>query len=709
MTPSNGHRTHFRTCTLCEAMCGIAITLDGDNILAIKGDDADPFSQGHICPKATALQDIYHDPDRLKQPVRRTKAGWETISWDDAFDEVANQIQRIQTKYGRNSIGLYLGNPNVHNLGSILMGSSFYRTLGTQNLFTATSVDQLPHHVAARHMFGHYFLLGIPDLERTSHLLILGANPLASNGSLMSTGGAKPRLNAIQKRGGKIVVVDPRRTETAVFADQHHFIRPGSDVLLLLALTHVLFAENLVNPDHLRDFVDGIAVVQSLADPYPPQRVAAATGIPAATIRQLARELARADSAAVYGRMGLSVQQFGGLCNWLINVLNILTGNLDKPGGVMFPTPAFDLVQSYNKGKQARWHSRVRGVPEFTGELPATLMAEEMLTPGTGQIKGFITIAGNPVLSTPNGRQLDSAFSQLEFMLAIDIYINETTRHANIILPPATGLEVAHYDVSFHTLAVRNTAKYSEPLFPISQNQRYDWQITRELTKRLATEKRPFNSSDPRNSLTPSQLLDFGLQSGPHGITLQQLKENPHGIDLGPLQPRLPERLFTPDKRIQLAPDALISDLPRVEKRFFAGETAVTGTSDTLSLIGRRDLRSNNSWMHNSERLVKGKERCVLLIHPDDAATRQLAEGATATVSSRVGTVTLPVQISDEMMPGVVSIPHGWGHGLSGVQLHVARAHPGVSVNDLTDDQQLDELTGNAVLNGVPVMVSPAN
>jgi len=695
---------HYRTCNLCEAMCGLEIELEGGEITAIRGDQDDPFSRGHICPKAVALQDIYLDPDRLKHPVAREGDRWVEISWDEAFDRVAEGFRSIRERHGAEANALYYGNPNVHNLGSILVGSTLRRALGSKNTYSATSVDQLPHHVAALAMFGHYSLLPVPDVDRTDFFLIMGANPIASNGSILTAPGIGRRIQHIRKRGGKVVVVDPRRTETAESVDEHVFIRPGEDVLLLLAMIHTLFDESLAEPGRLSELSKGRDEVERAVKGFAPEQVAERIGIPADTIRRLTREFAGAESAVCYGRMGLSTQAFGGLCQWATQVLNVLTGNLDRSGGSMFPTPAFDIVTKERAGKTGRWKSRVRGLPEYFGELPTVTLVEEMTTPGEGQIRGFLTVAGNPVLSTPNGAALDQAMAELEFVVAIDIYINETTKHADVILPPTTGLECEHYDVVFHALGVRNTAKWSEPLFPTGDDRRHDWQIYRELASRLATDERPYDPTDPRNAATPAQMVDFGLQKGAYanrGISLDLLREEPHGFDLGPLEPRLPERLFTEDRLIDLAPEEFIADIDRAR-------ALLEGDSGTeLVLIGRRDLRTNNSWMHNSERLVKGPERCTLLIHPEDAEARGIANGAKVVVRSRVGEVAIAAEVRDSVMPGVVSIPHGWGHGGSGVELSVASAHPGVSINDLTDGDLIDPLTGNAALSGVAVHVQP--
>ena len=713
---------HYRNCNLCEAICGIEITASADQRLNIRGDKDDPFSRGYICPKAVALQDFHYDKDRLRHPVRRSSNGWERISWNEAFDEVTRNLKRINAHHGRNSIATYLGNPTVHNSGALLFAPGFLRSLRTRNKFSATSVDQLAHHLASFLMFGHQLLLPVPDVDRTKFFLILGANPAVSNGSMMTAPGMNRRLEEIRKRGGKVVLIDPRHNETARFADRHIFIRPGTDVLLLLALLHVVFEERLTHLDQLAPFTKGVETVASLVTEFPPERVAQITGIDSNQIRALAREFAAAESAVCYGRIGLSTQEFGGICQWLINVLNIVTGNMDRPGSAMFTLPAFDPLSAPQslapRGSFARWHSRVRKLPEFSGELPVAALAEEILTEGAGQVKAFVTLAGNPVLSTPNGRELDRALASLEFMVSIDCYINETTRHAHIILPPSSPLERGHYDIAFHVLAVRNTTKFSPPLFERSAETRHDWEILLELETRMKHDG-IFGGLKRRLSkqfLTPERILDFGLRFGPYGarlnpfskgLTLRKVRKAVHGIDLGPMTPCLPGRLKTPDKRIDLAPEVFVKDVERVKAKFL--NEAAYDSNGHLLLIGRRQLRSNNSWMHNSERLVKGnpaKPACTVLMHPTDAANRDLLNGQKVVVRSNVGSIVLPVEISEEIMRGVVSIPHGWGHDRDGNQQAVAQQHAGASINDLTDQQAVDALCGTAAFNGTAVTVA---
>jgi anaerobic selenocysteine-containing dehydrogenase len=783
----NTRSPHYRACNLCEAICGIEITvkelvndpanektrnseLETRNFLDIRGDKEDPFSRGYICPKAVALQDLHYDKDRLKHPVRRTPKGWQRIGWEEAFDEVAHNLKRIHAKYGRNSTATYLGNPTVHNFGAMLFAPGFIRSLHTRNRFSATSVDQLAHHLSAYLMFGHQLLLPVPDIDRTNFFLILGANPAVSNGSLMTAPGMNRRLREIRERGGKVILIDPRLNETARLADRHLFIKPGSDVLLLLALLHVVFDEQLTRLGPLAAFTNGVETIRKLVIEFPPERVASITGIGAEQIRRLAREFAAAESAVCYGRIGVSTQEFGGVCQWLINVLNVVTGNLDRPGGAMFTKPAFDPItapQSLSpRGSFGRWHSRVRKLPEFTGELPVVTLAEEILTEGPGQIKALVTCAGNPVLSTPNGRELDRALASLEFMVAIDFYINESTKHAHIILPPTSSLERIHYDVAFHVLAVRNTTKFSPALFQPDGETRHDWEIFLELQTRMEHDGVFGKLLDraKRNVIKqffgPEGILDLGLRFGPYGaklnpfskgLTLRKLKEAVHGIDLGPLSSCLPGRLRTPDKRIELAPEVLVKDIERVKAKLLdwnsnsvesgskrsATPLSIDLDSDRgrparhvsspsfpsspifpsspgashpdnghLLLIGRRQLRSNNSWMHNSERLLRGRPRCTVLMHPEDAAHRDLKPGQIVSVRSRVGSVELPIEISEEIMPGVVSIPHGWGHGRLGVRLDVAQQHAGSSINDLTDNLTIDALCGTAAFNGTWVAVT---
>ena len=708
---------HYRNCNICEAICGIEITVQTAQRLNIRGDKDDPFSRGYICPKAVALQDIHYDKDRLKHPVRRIASGWQRISWDEAFDEVAQNLKRIQAKHGRNSVATYLGNPTVHNSGALLFVPRFLHSLKTRNKYSATSVDQLAHHLASYLMFGHQLLLPVPDLERTKLFLILGANPAVSNGSMMTAPGMSRRLQEIQQRGGKVILIDPRYNETARLADQHLFIRPGTDVLLLLALLHVVFEEKLTRMDHLGPFTKGVETVRNVVADFSPETVAPITGIDADQIRLLAREFACAEAAVCYGRIGVSTQEFGGVCQWLIYVLNIVTGNFDRPGGAMFTLPAIDLVtlpKAAPRGSFGRRHSRVRKLPEFAGEFPVATLADEILTEGDGQVKALVTIAGNPVLSTPNGRELDRALDSLEFMASIDFYINETTSHANVILPPTSSLERGHYDLAFHLLAVRNTTKFSPALIQPADDMRHDWEILLELQTRMEDDGLLDRAKGKlmKRFLDPDRILDLALRFGPYGsrvnpfskgLTLRKVKNAPHGIDLGPLKSCLPARLQTADKCIELAPEAFVKDLARVRTRFFTSDAA--HSNGHLLLIGRRQLRSNNSWMHNSERLVKGKTQCTILMHPTDAAHRQLVNGQTVTVESRVGSVKLPIRVTDEMMPGVVSIPHGWGHDRVGNQLEVAQEHAGESINDLTDNSAIDGLCGTAAFNGTLVTV----
>jgi anaerobic selenocysteine-containing dehydrogenase len=759
---------HFRTCHLCEAMCGVVIEHHDGEILSIKGDKDDPFNQGHICPKAVALKDLHEDPDRLRKPLKRVGQEWVEISWEQAFDEVEAGLRGVQQQYGHDAVGVYVGNPTAHNTGALLMLAPLLATLRTRNRFSATSVDQLANMLANLEMFGHQALFPVPDIDRTDFLLMLGANPAASNGSIMSAGNVMQRIKAISERGGRVLVLDPRRSESAEKADEHWFIRPGTDVFFLAALINVLFADNLLRLRHLADMTTGIDMLRTAVEEFTPESVAAITGIAAEKIRALAHEFAGAERAVCYGRIGTSVQEFGGLSTWLIYCVNVLTGNLDSAGGAMFTHPAIDLVGLSSgiaavRGSFDTYRSRLRGLPEFGGELPVAALAEEITMPGPGQIRALVTHAGNPVLSSPNGRQLDRALDTLDFMVAIDIYLNETTRHANIILPPTGPLEHGHFDLALNLVAVRDTVKYSPPLFNAPLDSRHDWEILLELVVRLnarnAFERRLWRGlQSVIENLGMEGLLDWMLSMGPRGrklaplshldkllteflltgklyqgakkllgglvekrtglhallqatalfsprrqgLSMKVLKENPHGIDLGPLQSSFPERLCTDGKKIQVAPTIFLHDMLRARERLSEGLNP-----DTFLLIGRRHVRSNNSWLHNSHRLVKGKNRCTLMLSPVDAARLGVGEGGLMRVVSNVGAIELPAEITSDLMPGVVSVPHGFGHNRSGTRIHVASRSAGVSMNDITDEQVIDKLTGVAVLNGLPVMLEP--
>jgi anaerobic selenocysteine-containing dehydrogenase len=722
-TNSGTSSPHHATCPLCEANCGLLIETDGERVLRVRGDESDPLSRGYLCPKAVALTDLHSDPDRLRRPLRRAGDTFREIGWDEALDEAAQRLTQIQREHGRDAVALYIGNPTAHSYSAVLYGFLLMEVLRTRSLFTSNSVDALPRLLTSYWLYGSQALLPIPDLDRTSFLLVLGANPVVSNGSIMTAPDCKRRLQDLRARGGRIVVVDPRRTETAELASTHHFIRPGTDALLLLGLLHTLFADGRVRPGELAGRLDGLAQLRRLVAPFSPARVAPATGVAAREIVSLARAFADAPAAVCYGRMGTCTQEFGALACWLIDLLNILTGNLDRPGGALFTTPAVDLrsVASLlgQDGHFDRWRSRVSGLPEFNGETPVAALAEEIETPGRGQIRALLTHAGNPALSLPNGRRLERALERLDFMVSIDIYLNETTRHADLILPPTTGLERDHYALLFHALAIRNTVKYSPALFTepsADPTRRADWQIIVELSSRMLAQRgllgRIGGTALRRlgQALPPTRLLDLALRTGPHrdkGLSLKRLREAPHGIDLGPLEPQLPQLLRTPGRRIDLVPQLFVDDLQRLTSRFAEAERPAACAEDPpLVLIGRRQLRSNNSWMHNSLRLVKGRNRCTLLMHPADAGARGLRSGQAVRITSRVGAVTAELEVSDEVMPGVVSLPHGWGHDRPGTRLGVASQQPGVSMNDLTDDTLLDRLSGCSILSGVPVRIA---
>ncbi|KAB2351008.1 molybdopterin oxidoreductase family protein [Actinomadura rudentiformis] len=739
--------TAYRTCPLCEALCGLELTLDdGGQVTGVRGDKRDPLSKGFICPKGATLGRLDGDPDRLAEPMLRDHDRHVSGGWDDAFETVRREIAKVVDRHGKDAVAIYIGNPTAHSIAGPLYGAAIIKALGTRNVYTASTADQMPKHVSSGHIFGDPLAIPVPDLDRTDHLLMLGANPLESNGSLCSAPDFPGRLKAISKRGGKVTVVDPRQTRTASLADEHVFIRPGTDAYLLIALVHTLFAEDLTRVDGLAERINGLDDLRALAVDFAPERVAAITGIPAAGIRRMARELAAADRAAVYGRIGTCTQAFGTLNSWLVDALNVLTGNLDREGGAMFPrsahSPAYRRKRPFNTG---RWRSRFRNLPEVNGELPVATLADEIETPGEGQIRALITIGGNPVLSAPGGARLDRAFAGLEFMVSVDPYLNETTRHADVILPPPRPTQTPHYDLALLGFTVRDYVRYSPPALPLPDGRPSEAEILGRLAviasgmdattaaldemiimstlkKAAALEGSPVEGREPdelrkmldTNTTTTEQRLDMMLRLGPYGdgfgadpdgLTLTRLRdEHPHGLDLGALKPRLDEVLCTSSGRIELCPPSFAADADRLHAGLDAGlDAGGPNGSGELLLIGRRHLRSNNSWLHNLPELVRGSNTCTLQLNPADAERLGVQGGDLVRVTSRSGTIEAVAEPTATVMAGVVSLPHGWGHDRPGTRTGVASRNAGVNVNAVTDDQEIDPLSGTAVFNGVPV------
>ncbi len=735
--------TAYRTCPLCEACCGLEITLEDGKVKVIRGDRADPFSRGYLCPKGTTLGRLHDDPDRLRRPLVKRDGRHVEVSWEEAFATVDRGLTPLLAA-DRNSVAIYLGNPNVHNVHAAFAVRPLVKALGTRNVYSASTVDQMPKHVAAGHMFGHPLAIPVPDLDRTQHLLILGANPVVSNGSLATAPDWPGRLKALRARGGRLVVVDPRRTETADRADEWVPIRPGTDPALLLAMIHVVFADGLLDLGDAAPHVTGVEAVADAVLPFTPEVVAPFTGVDPDRIRRLAREFATADRAVAYGRIGTHTVPFGTLAAWAVDVLNTVTGNLDRPGSAMFAHAAHDPVRRPpRRFRTGRFHSRVRNLPEVLNELPVATLADEITTPGDGQVRGLVTVAGNPALTAPDGGRLERALADLEFMVSVDPYLNETTRHADVILPPPSVLERPHYDLQFQSLSIRNHVRWSDPVFPLEPDRPDEFQILSRLAAiaagmgpevdtdalaeatlvsmvqaAVADPDSPIADRDPAEILgmvggeSPfERLFDFRIRTGhrgdgfgtdPEGLTLERLRAHPHGIDFGPLTPRLPDAVSDPDGKVRLAPTEILADLPRLRRAIEAAPT------NGLRLVGRRQLRTANSWTHNIEVLVKGKEACTLQIHPDDAARLGLEDSAAARVRTKRGSVVVPVEVTDRIMPGVVSLPYGWGHDREGTRLSVASRRPGVNMNLLTSSAEVEPLSGNAILNGIPVEVSPA-
>ena len=732
--------THFRTCPLCEAMCGLEIRVSDGTVDRIRGDRADVWSKGYVCPKGTAIGHLHHDPDRVRRPMVRSGDRWEEVDWETAFARCDELIAGVLERHGKDAVSCYIGNPTAHNFSLGRYVGLFIGLAGLPVVYSAGTVDQWPKNLTSALMYGGMWSIPTPDVPRTDYWIVMGGNPQASQGSLLACPDILGELDGVRARGGKVVVLDPRRTGTAERADEWVPIVPGTDAAFLLAFTHVLFADGLVDLGSVAPYVDDekVDAVRAVASEFPPERVEATCRVPAETIRRLAHEFAAAPSAAYYGRIGTCNQEFGTLTSWLVDVVNILTGNFDRPGGLMFGKPIAWGVNSLPNPELAdgvvigKWRSRVRGIPEVLGQVPVSCLAEEIDTPGAGQIRALITIAGNPVISAPGAGRLDAALTGLECMISIDNALNETTRHAHVLLPGLSALEQHHFDDLIPMWQVRSAARFSEPVFEPGDRP-HEWEILARLGAMCAGMRHAdtdvgllddgffmalaeAKGVDPAVALAaspgqgPLRLLDLQIRTGPwgdrygevpDGLTLQSFRDAPHGIDQGPMVPQVPEILETPDGRIDLAPDLVLADVPRLAQRLDRAD-------DGLLLTSRRHLRSNNSWMHNVKVLVKGKDRCTLLIHPDDAVAAGVSDGALARVSSEAGSVEVPVEVTDEMMPGVVSLPHGWGHDKIGTRQAVAREHAGVNNNLLALPDFFDPLSNNAAVNGIPVEVVPA-
>lgn len=741
-------RTALRICPLCEATCGLTLTIEGTAVTGARGDRDDVFSRGFICPKGASFGAVDGDPDRLRTPLVRRDGELREATWEEAFDAVAAGLRPVVERYGPNSVGVVLGNPNVHTVAGALYPPILMAGLRTRSVFTASTVDQMPKHVSSGLLFGDALAIPVPDLDHTDHLLLIGANPLESNGSLCTAPDFPGKLKALKARGGTLTVIDPRRTRTARLADRHVAIRPGTDALLLAAMAYVLFEEDLVALGELAQHVQGVEELRAEVGDFTPESVADACDVDADTIRALARELAAAPTAAVYGRIGSCTVPHGTLASWLVDVLNVLTGNLDRPGGALFPQAATDKTpRPAGPGHGfalGRWRSRVSRHPEAKGELPLSALAEEIDTAtAEGEpIRALVAVASNPVLSAPDGDRLDKALGSLDFMVSVDPYLNETSRHAHVVLPPPPPSQSPHHDFAFNTLAVRNQVRYTPAAVPLEPGRMAESEILARLIlaatgmhgadpaavdamvvdqtlgKAVKEPHSPVHGRDPKElaaQLTgvsgPERRLDMMLRLGPYGdgfgvrpdgLTLEKLLAHPHGIDLGPLKSRLPQPLKTVSGKVELLPAPIAGDLPRLRE-------ALMHRPDGLVLVGRRHLRSNNSWMHNVPALTGGSNRCTLHIHPQDAERLGVRDGAAVRLKGAGGEVTAPAEVTDAVRPGVVSLPHGWGHDRPGTRLGHAATDPGVNVNQLLDGSLLDPLSGNAVLNGVPIEVSPVS
>lgn len=736
-------------------MCGLRVTVEDGAVRGVRANPDDVWSRGHLCPKGASLHQLHDDPDRLRKPLVRNRSGGHAeVSWDDAFAEAERVLRPVLDRYGAAAATVYIGNPVAHNLAlatyvGALVGLGGAAGMGAY--YSPGTVDQWPLNVVSALLFGGMWNSPVPDLDRTDHLVILGANPAASQGSMLSTPDIMGKLAAIRRRGGAVVVVDPRRTETARRASQWVPIQPGTDALLLFALLYALDETGAIRrPPHLAGLVDGLDDVVALSAQFSPERVAPATGIPADEIRRLAAGLAAADHPVLYSRIGACTQEFGTLATWLVFVVNVALGAVDRLGGAVFPKPVMWSPMFMKPPDQdapgwrfGRFRSRVRGTPEVLGQFPIGCLAEEITTPGDGQIRALITVAGNPAVSAPGARRLDAALERLDAMISVDNWLNETTRHAQVILPGLSPLERPHSDDLYWMYSLASCVKWSDPVLAPDPARPSEWEILLRLAGALvgtpvadvdvaATDDlytqgiiytacgspgTPLFGRDPAEvfgtlkGVGPERLVDLGIRVGPwgddlgrrpDGLTLETVRRHPDGLRLGELESgRLREVVTTPSGRIELVHAVFTDDVPRLLAR-------MDRPAAPMVLTSRRHLRSNNSWMHNVAALMRGRDRCTLLIHPADAEHHGIADGQWVDVATEEGSVRVVAELTDDMSPGVLSLPHGWGHGLRGTRLAVANDHPGVNVNSINPVGLVDVPSNTHVVNGVPCRVAPA-
>jgi formate dehydrogenase len=717
---SAGGEERITYCRICEPLCGLRVTVEDGKVARIRPDPDHPLSAGFACPKGIAMTDVQNDPDRVLHPLRRRDGGFERVSWDEALDEIGTRLGRILDERSGPALGWYMGNPGAFSYSHPLWVKALLDAVGSPHWYTASSQDVSNRFAASAFLYGSPFLLPIPDLARTDLLLMVGANPLVSHGSVMSAPRVKDQLHAITERGGRVVVVDPRRSETAR-AFEHLAVNPDSDAWLLLSLLHVIFAGGLEDALAIERQASGTEALRALAAKHPPEVTEERTGVPAARVRELARDLARAEHAAVYGRTGSCLGRNGTLVSYLLDALNVVTGNLDREGGAMFGNPpiAFDKVADrIGAGTYGKVRSRIGGFPEVLGALPASLMAKEIRAPGEGQLRALFVSAGNPVLSVPNGDELEAAMRELDLFVSIDLYVTETNREADFVLPATTFLEREDFPLPFLPLFTTPFVQWTDPLVEPAGEARQEWEVIEQIAKRVGVV--PSSSRLGRVlgriglKLSPQRLMDlllrtgskgdwFGLRRG--GLSLRKLRDNPHGVVLAEhLEPGvLPDKIRHRDKRVRLDPPEIIED---------AGRLAARNGRDPefpLRLIGLRELRSHNSWMHNARLLMRGGRVHAARVHPDDAEDHGIEDGEPCRISSPHGSIELPALVTDEIVAGTVAVPHGWGHQRGGWS--VAREAGGANVNALSssEPEDLERLAGMAHLNGIPVRIELAS
>jgi len=715
--------TRYTFCRICETMCGIAVTVEHNRVTAIAPDPEHVASRGYSCVKGVHFDQVQHSPDRILHPMKRLGDRWERITWDQALAEIGARLRALVQSHGPQAVGYYGGASTGVNLIAPLFRGAFFAALGTRSIYGNSSLDCANKFRVCEDMYGHCFRLPFPDVDHSQFLLFLGANPAVSGGGLFHLPNPVQRLRAVVRRGGRVVFVNPRRTETSR-AGEHLFIRPDTDVFFLAAFLNELITRGHVDRERVERYMTGFEELRQVVAPWTPERAAAVTGIDTGTLRDLVAAYAAADGAALHMSTGVNQGRHGTLCSWLLECINAVSGNLDRRGGSLMGQGIFDWpAEGKRTGQSMRTVDRRDGMPTIVGSYPTSLLADDILRPEADRVRALIVEAGNPLLVAPNPRDhLTDAVRQLDLVVSIDLFRNETGNLAHYILPATTFLERADLPYAMHSLLGDTPVRYicyTDPILEPPPDVRPEWWIYARLghatgltlfgsrLRHWAVQLNAWLALSRWGRLlaaTPERLISAMLRRSGVGSRREHLRKWPHGRLLEDNQPGTflgTARVLTDDGKVHLAPAEIVTHARHLEQSY-ARELQ---DRERLKLITKRELRSLNSWLHNNPRLVSDRTN-YLYVHPDDAAQLAVREGDLVEVTSAFDAVQVPVRVTDEMMPGTVALPYGWGHA-DADGLSVAQQHPGVNSNHLAGDglQNVEALSGMSHLSGIVVDV----